>query len=87
MRKTLLAENISCKVSNLAYLLIMQTGTSHFVSFESARRYYLPYGFKNTAEAVRRKIQDGEITIGPPQIKNGQKLLVIQDEGRYAIQD
>lgn len=61
----------------------MTTGTHHFVSALRAGEYYAHQGF--SPSDVAQKIQDGEIAIGPPQIKNGQKLLIDKDEGRYFI--
>lgn len=62
----------------------MTTGTNHFTSYASAVSYYSDYGFKPSD--VSEKIANGEISIGPPKIKDGQKLLT-NNEGRYVIQD
>ena len=58
-------------------------GTHHFVSLQGAHRYYADYGlgFKD----VERKIQEKEIAIGPPQVKEGQRLTLIDGGRRYAI--
>ena len=63
-------------------------GTSHFVSYEKATNYYssLCYGYSNTQTAVDRKLSDGEIHIGPPTAKTGEKVSVDPD-GRYWIED
>lgn len=63
----------------------MKTGTNHFTSKSAADKYYYFQGF--LPADVTRKITNGEIKIGPPQIKDGQKLLIDKNEGRYFIQD
>jgi hypothetical protein len=50
-------------------------GTSHFVSMNAAVVYYRDYGFD--LEDVRRKLIDGEIHIGPPTVKSGERLFLI----------
>jgi hypothetical protein len=65
----------------------MTTGTSYFVSKAAAVRYYTPYGYDNPREAVERKLAEGEIHIGKPEIKDGQRLLVVDEGTRYAIED
>ena len=62
-------------------------GTSHFVSYEKAVAYYSGYGYSNTQTAVDRKLSDGEIHIGPPTAKAGQKVTLEPQEGRYWIED
>jgi hypothetical protein len=64
-------------------------GTSHFVSYEKATNYYSSpcYGYSNTHEAVDRKLREGEIHIGPPTAKAGQKITLEPKEGRYWIED
>jgi hypothetical protein len=59
-------------------------GTSHFVSRRAAVRYYSDY--EDDAEhAVERKLAAGEIHIGPPDLKPGQRLEHCDDGTRYAI--
>lgn len=65
----------------------MRWGTSHFVSRQAAERYYRDYGYADVAEAVTRKIADGEIHIGKPALLAGQSLSIIPGEGRYQIDD
>lgn len=65
----------------------MTVGTSHFVSEESAIRYYTDYGYSDVREAVTQKLRDGEIHIGKPPLKENQKLRVIDDGTRYAIEE
>ncbi len=65
----------------------MITGTNHFISIAAADKYYAPYYGPDVNSFVKTKIKNGEIKIGPPKIKNGQKLLKNKDEGRYFIQD
>lgn len=62
-------------------------GTSHFVSRSAAERYYKPYGYEDVAEAVTRKLAEGEIHIGKPALKPGQKLVTVDDGTRYAIEE
>lgn len=61
------------------------TGTSHFVSMTAAIRYYDQYGC--SVNEVETKLADGEIHIGKPDLKPGQTLSVIPNEGRYQITD
>lgn len=61
-----------------------RTGTSHFVSLADAIRYYRPYG--TDKKAVLAKIEAGEIHLGKPLLKPGQKLLIDRSEGRYIIE-
>lgn len=58
-------------------------GTSHFTSFSDACDYYRNYDL--TSHEVDQKVKDGEISIGPPPLKEGQTLSVIRGEGRYQI--
>ncbi|AFB84077.1 hypothetical protein F418_p60 [Hafnia phage Enc34] len=53
-------------------------GTCHFVSLAAAVRYY------GTKETVNHKISEGEIRVGYPDVKEGDKVS-INDEGRYFI--
>jgi len=62
---------------------MIRIGTSHFVSVATARRYYADYGF--TGQYVWRKVKAGEIHIGPPVTKPGQRVEVIDNGTRYAI--
>lgn len=63
-----------------------RTGTSYFVSEKAAIRYYRPYGYRNAAETVRRKLAEGEIHIGKPQLKAGERLVIVDNGTRYAIE-
>ncbi len=60
----------------------MTIGTSHFSSVSSACIYYRAYGYDS--KDVARKISDGEISIGRPVLKIGEKLSIDSD-GRYQI--
>lgn len=64
----------------------MIIGTSYFVSVESAKAYYRGYHYENVSAAVQRKIVEGEIHIGKPQIKEGEKLITIDNGRRYAVE-
>ena len=67
----------------------MRVGTSHFVSVRAANLYYLNFGYDSGD--VLRKIAEGEIHIGKPALKPGQRLEIIDSatgrrwDGRYAI--
>jgi hypothetical protein len=65
----------------------MTTGTSHFVSIAHAVRYYTPYGYDNPRATVERKIAEGEIHIGKPTLKQGDKLITVDGGTRYAIME
>ena len=54
-------------------------GTSYFVSFQSAKKYYAQYGF--TGQDVLRKLVTNEISIGKPAPD-----AVLDKDGRYYIQ-
>lgn len=60
-------------------------GTCHFVSRAAAVRYYRDYHYPDTEKAVARKISEGEIKIGPPELKPGQRLTTEDDGTRYAV--
>jgi hypothetical protein len=62
------------------------TGTSHFVSFQTAVRYYRPYGYENTVETVKRKLLEGEIHIGRPEVKAGDRLILLDNGTRYGVE-
>ena len=61
-------------------------GTSYFVSIDRAAMYYRDYHFKDGFATVRRKLNDGEIHIGKPPLKEGERLIVIDNGTRYAIE-
>lgn len=67
----------------------MRVGTAHFVTKRRAISYYRDYEGDTTAarEAVYRKLSAGEIFIGPPKLKPGEKLVVIDEGRRYAVED
>lgn len=59
-------------------------GTSHFVTKLAAIKYYSDYGFSRSD--VLTKISNGEISIGAPNLKEGERLSIIKGEGRYQIE-
>lgn len=61
------------------------SGTPNFVSGRAAIKYYKSQG-ADSAE-VKRKIKDGEIFIGKPEVPEGMKLMVNKEEGRYILSD
>ena len=63
----------------------MLIGTSHFVSFDTAVRHYTAYQYPNTREAVSEKIASGEISIGRPAAKPGERVVIVDTGTRYAI--
>lgn len=65
----------------------MIIGTSHFPTLHCAIRYYMPYegSYKETKPVVERKLDEGQIHLGKPAIKPGQKLILIDEGTRYAI--
>jgi len=63
----------------------MRYGTCHFESFEAAITYYGTYE-QYPYRAVRVKLAEKSIAIGPPKIKAGQKLILDPEEGRYFIE-
>jgi len=65
----------------------MRVGTSYFVSKTKAIRYYRDYEGEQAKRAVERKIEAGEIHIGKPDLKPGQRLSIIDSGTRYAIED
>ena len=58
-------------------------GTSHFVDRQAAERYYGVYG--DVGIDVTNKILAGEIKLGKPPVKPGQRLEIIDNGTRYAI--
>ncbi len=65
----------------------MTWGTSYFVSRKDAVRYYRAYEGSNAEAAVARKLKEGEIHIGAPHLKAGERLLRIDGGTRFAIQE
>lgn len=61
----------------------MTTGTAYFTSLQAAYRYYRPYGHNHAA--VDQKITDGEIHVGRPATKDGERLTIIDGGTRWAI--
>jgi hypothetical protein len=59
-------------------------GTSYFVNREAAISYYALQG--EDEPAVSDKIASGLITIGKPAILLGERLLIIDNGRRYAIE-
>ena len=60
-------------------------GTANFVSRFKAVKYYKSQGYDRAISVVNEKIEEGAITIGPPTVEEGQRLLVDNEEGRYFI--
>jgi hypothetical protein len=62
---------------------VIRIGTSYFVDRQAAERYYGSYG--NVGIDVTNKILAGEIKLGKPPVKPGQRLEIIDNGTRYAI--
>lgn len=60
-------------------------GTSYFVSLAKAASYYRDYEGGDGYAAANRKVSEGSIHIGKPDLKPGQVLTVIDNGTRYAI--
>ena len=58
-------------------------GTHHFYSLLDAEQYYCRQGYRATD--VAEKILAGEIAIGRPATKPGQRIELSIEEGRYFI--
>lgn len=65
----------------------MRVGTAHFVSRKHAVKYYRDYHYEDTEKAVDQKLAEGEIHIGPPALKKGQSLELIDNGCRYCLVD
>jgi hypothetical protein len=63
-----------------------RVGTAYFVSTELAAQYYRDYDGLDGYETVRNKLDDGEIHIGKPPIKSGERIVIIDNGTRYAIE-
>lgn len=62
----------------------MRIGTANFVDFASALYYYREYenNYHNALAIVNRKLEAGEIKIGPPkEVFSDEKLEIVA--GRY----
>ena len=71
----------------------MIVGTSHFVNFTKACDYYKESGYfegdwtpAGVEQEIRRKIEEGEISLGQPELKPGDRLLLVDSGTRYAIE-
>ena len=56
-------------------------GTNHFVSFEEACRYYLPYEYDEYD--IRYKMKRKEIVIGKPDVPG----TITVNNGRYFVEN
>jgi hypothetical protein len=66
-------------------------GTAHFVSVMGAIKYYYMQGYarseREAAAYVDQKISAGEIHIGPPVVPAGEKLVMLDDDCRYGLEN
>jgi hypothetical protein len=70
----------------------MIIGTAHFVNFTKACDYYREQGYWESTPAeleriVRAKIADGEIHLGKPDVPVNGRLLLVDSNTRYAIEE
>jgi hypothetical protein len=63
----------------------MIIGTCHFPSKNLALHYYKKQGGIVLMQDIDQKIADGEIHIGKPTLKPGEKLTLLDDSTRYGI--
>jgi hypothetical protein len=56
-------------------------GTAYFVTRAAAAEYY------GSAEEAKRKLAAGEVHIGRPETKPGQRSRLDESEGRYFIEE
>lgn len=64
----------------------MRFGTHHFYNMRSACKYYKAYNYTDVRAAVQRKLDEGEIAIGPPPTQPGDILRLIDGGTRYEIE-
>jgi hypothetical protein len=65
----------------------MRIGTCNFLSYTAAVQYYKDYWGRRDAKAVvTKKLRTGKISLGAPAIKDGERLIVIDNGTRYAIE-
>lgn len=63
----------------------MIIGTSYFVSKAAAVRYY---AYEHATESdIDRKLAEGLIHVGKPDLKPGDRLSTIDSGTRYAIEE
>jgi hypothetical protein len=66
-------------------------GTAHFVSFITAIRYYHSQGYarseREAAMLVDQKLSAGEIQIGAPDIPPGARLVLLDNNCRYGLEE
>lgn len=63
--------------------MAITTGTSYFTNKEMAKRYY---AYEAATEAdIDRKLEEGLIHIGKPELKPGELLTTIDNYARYAV--
>lgn len=65
----------------------MKTGTCHFVNVLAAERYYKAQGEGFPQEAVKDKIKEGLIRIGPPLVRTNERYYIDTSEGRYVVEN
>lgn len=63
----------------------MLVGTSHFVTFARACQYYAVYGYSKAD--VRKLVNTGEIHVGAPRLKPGERIVFVDQATRYAVQE
>lgn len=64
-------------------------GTAYFVSKASAILYYSDYELTaiDAIDTVNRKLAEGSIHIGKPPARPGDRVVIIDNGTRYAIEE
>ena len=70
----------------------LRYGTSNFVNFTKACDYYRDQGNDHLTPAdlervVREKIDDGEISLGKPDVPTDCRLILLDNGTRYGIEE
>jgi hypothetical protein len=67
---------------------MLRIGTSHFATISHAVTYYQRQGMwhKESRDTVKTKLNQGEIHIGKPEAKPGERVTLDSD-GRYWIEE
>jgi hypothetical protein len=75
------------KLAHERRMTMTRTGTSYFPSYTAALTYYKDYHYPDTAKAIQRKAREGEIHIGKPAMRPGQRLVLVDNGLRYGIEE
>lgn len=61
----------------------LSIGTNHFVSLAAAVEYYRATEGDDAKQVVKQKLKEKLIAIGAPVAKEGYKIKLSLEEGRY----